>query len=85
MNIKKEKALINFKKAQSLISKINKMVEEDKYCIDIIHQSLAVQKALKKLDSVVMADHIKHCVVDQAKKGNFDKITKELLNIYEYK
>ncbi|MBU1133258.1 metal-sensitive transcriptional regulator [Patescibacteria group bacterium] len=85
MTENKEKLTHRIKIIRGHINAIEKMIEEDKYCIDIIHQSLAVQKALKKLDSVVMADHIKHCVVDQAKKGNFDKITKELLNIYEYK
>ena len=61
------------------------MIEEDRYCVDIVHQSLAVQKSLKKLDTLIMSDHIKHCVVDQAKEGNSEKITEELLKIFEYK
>ena len=61
------------------------MIEDDVYCIDIVHQSLAVQKALKMLDTVIMADHIQCCVVEQAKSGDFQKITDELITIYTYK
>lgn len=64
---------------------IERMINEDEYCIDIVHQSLAVQKALKKLDSIIMADHIQSCVVEQAKNGDFQKITDELIAIYTYK
>ncbi|MFA6982145.1 MAG: metal-sensitive transcriptional regulator [Patescibacteria group bacterium] len=67
------------------VNAIEKMIEEDRYCIDIAHQSLAVQKALKKLDALIMKDHIRHCVVEQAKEGNTDKIAKELLEIFDYK
>ena len=61
------------------------MLENDAYCIDVVHQSQAVQKSLKKLDALIMEDHIKHCVVEQAKDGNMKKITDELLDIYKFK
>ena len=61
------------------------MVNNDAYCIDIVHQSLAVQKALKNLDQVVMEGHINRCVPEQAKNGDTKKITEELLSIYRYK
>jgi len=67
------------------IEAIERMIEDDVYCIDVIHQSLAVQKALKMLDTVIMADHIQCCVVEQAKNGDFQKITDELITIYTYK
>jgi len=84
MTTKKEK-LHRIKVIKGHIQAIEKMIEEDAYCINIIHQSLAVQKALKKLDSVIMTDHINCCVVEQAKEGDFQKITDELIAIYTYK
>lgn len=82
---KKEKHLHRIKIIKGHVQAIQNMVENDDYCIDIVHQSQAVQKSLKKLDALVMEDHIKHCVVEQAKKGNLTKITEELLGIYKYK
>lgn len=85
MTDKKKSTLHRLKIIKGHVSAIEKMVENNSYCIDVIHQSLAVQKALKKLDALIMEDHIKHCVVEQAKDGNSAKITQELLRIYEYK
>ncbi len=61
MIIKKQKTLINFKKAQSLISKIIKMVEENKYCIDIMQQNLAVLGLLKSAHQMLMENHLNTC------------------------
>lgn len=81
----KQKHLHRIKIIKGHVEAIQRMLESDEYCINIIHQSLAVQKALKKLDIEIMKKHIKHCVVDQAKSGDTDKITNELVKIYEYK
>jgi len=82
---KKDKHLHRIKIIKGHVQAIQSMLERDEYCIDIVHQSQAVQKSLKKLDGLIMEDHIKHCVADQAKKGDFKKITDELLGIYKYK
>ncbi len=58
---KHEKTLINFKKAQSLISKIIKMVEADKYCVDIMQQNLAVVGLLKSAHQMLMENHLNTC------------------------
>ena len=84
MTTKKQK-LHRIKIIKGHIEAIERMIEDDVYCIDIVHQSLAVQKALKMLDTVIMADHIQCCVVEQAKSGDFQKITDELITIYTYK
>lgn len=67
------------------IEAIERMIEEDAYCINVVHQSLAVQKAMKKLDMSIMTGHIQSCVIDQVKSGDFKKITEELMTIYQYK
>lgn len=61
MTTKKENTLINFKKAQSLISKIIKMVETDEYCIDIMQQNLAVIGLLKSAHQMLMENHLNTC------------------------
>jgi DNA-binding FrmR family transcriptional regulator len=61
MTIQKEKTLINFKKVQSLISKIIKMVETNEYCIDIMQQNLAVMGLLKSAHQMLMENHLNTC------------------------
>lgn len=61
MTTKKENALINFKKAQSLILKIIKMVEADEYCINIMQQNLAVLGLLKSAHQMLMENHLNTC------------------------
>jgi len=58
---KKQKTLINFKKAQSLLGKIIKMVEADQYCIDIMQQNLAVIGLLKSAHQMLMENHLNTC------------------------
>jgi len=61
MTIQKEKTLINFKKAKSLISKIIKMVETNEYCIDIMQQNLAIIGLLKSAHQMLMENHLNTC------------------------
>ncbi len=57
----KEKTLINFKKAQSLLAKIIKMVEDNEYCIDIMQQNLAIVGLLKSAHQMLMEGHLDTC------------------------
>lgn len=61
MTEKKQKTLVNFKKAQSLISKIIKMVENNEYCIDIMQQNLAAIGLLKSAHQMLMENHLNTC------------------------
>ena len=58
------------------------MVEKDEYCIDIIHQSQAVQKALKETDSVILENHLKTCVADAIAKGKKNETITEVMNVF---
>ncbi len=67
------------------LGSIEKMLEQNRYCIDIVHQSRAIQRALKKLDLLIIENHLKTCVVKEIKMGNEQKTTDELLRLFEYK
>ncbi|MFQ5493302.1 MAG: metal-sensitive transcriptional regulator [Candidatus Dojkabacteria bacterium] len=81
----KQKNLHRIKIIGGHIRAIEEMINESKYCVDIIHQSLAVQKALKRLDMALMKDHLNTCVVGQIRNGETDKSIDELLRLYEMK
>lgn len=57
----KEKALINFKKANSSIAGIIGMIENNEYCIDIMQQNLAVLGLLRSAHEMLMENHLNSC------------------------
>lgn len=61
MTTQKEKALVNFKKAQSSIFQIIKMIENGEYCINIMQQNLAVLGLLKSAHQYLMENHLNTC------------------------
>jgi len=61
MSNQKEKTLINFRKAQSSLLKIIKMVENDEYCINIMQQNLAVIGLLRSAHQMLMENHLNTC------------------------
>ena len=75
---------ISIKKARSLLDKIISMVEEDKYCVDIMQQNLAVIGLLKAANNKLMAGHLDSCVVKALASKNSKKqkaMIKEILHI----
>lgn len=70
MTTQKEKTLINFKKAQSLILKIIKMVQANEYCINIMQQNLAVLGLLKSAHQMLMENHLNTCFKDAMASKN---------------
>ena len=63
------------------LKKVIEMVEAHEYCINILHQSLAVQKALHEVDALILENHLKTCTVDAIKKGGKSKAIKEIITI----
>lgn len=84
MNQLKEKAQVNFKKAQSLLSRITEMTANGSYCIDIMQQNLAVIGLLKSAHQMLMENHLKTCFASAvASKNNKKKqqMTEEILRV----
>ena len=84
MKINKEKTLINFKKAQSLTSKIVEMIENDEYCINIMQQNLAVIGLLRSAHEMLMENHLNSCFKNAMASKNEKKkqeMTAEILKV----
>lgn len=80
----KETSLINFKKAQSHIAKIVKMIEEKEYCIDIMQQNLAVIGLLKSAHQMLMEGHLNSCFMKAMNTSNIkrkEEMIKEILKV----
>src|SRR3954449_11377359 len=65
----KDKYLNRLRRIEGQARGIHKMVEEEKYCIDILTQISALTSALEAVAIGLLDDHLKHCVLDAAKLG----------------
>jgi len=80
----KKKSIISLKKAKTSLEKIIKMVEEDKYCVDVIQQNLAVIWLVKSANQTLLEWHLSCCFVSAARANDEKRIwemTQEILKI----
>lgn len=68
----KARYLARLKRIEGQARGIHRMVEDEKYCIDILTQISALTKALEAVAIGLLDDHLKHCVVDAARAGGED-------------
>lgn len=61
--------LKRLRRAEGQVGGIHRMIEEDKYCIDVITQITAATKALERVALALLDDHLSHCVADAAAAG----------------
>ncbi len=61
---------------------VRKMVEEDRYCVDILKQTHAIRKAIEKFESLLLDGHLESCVVHGIKEGREKQIIDELRDLY---
>ncbi len=61
--------LKRLRRIEGQVRGLQRMVEEDQYCIDILTQVSAATKALQSFSLELLEEHLSHCVVDAAKKG----------------
>ena len=82
MRADKQDALKRLSYIEGHLGGIRKMVEEDKYCIDILRQTYAVRKAIEKLEGLLVEDHLQKCVPESIAQGKGDEIIHELVQLY---
>lgn len=79
----KNKLLNRLKRIEGQVRGIQKMIEDDRYCIDILVQISAINAALKKVGFNLIERHTKHCVSSAIQSGNGDESIEELLKVME--
>ncbi len=83
MNESRQKALNLLKTSKGQIDGIIKMLEEDRYCVDISKQILSILALLKKANLNILDQHIKNCVKDAILGGKGDEKIDEIINILD--
>jgi len=61
------------------------MIEQEKYCIDIITQASAIKKALTGVEDLILENHLTTHVIHQIKQGKENQAAKEILKVYKLK
>ncbi|OGO51116.1 MAG: transcriptional regulator [Chloroflexi bacterium RBG_16_68_14] len=62
---------------------IRRMIDEDKYCVDILKQTYAVRRAIEKMEMLLLDGHLHTCVVEGVRDGRDEQVIGELLELYE--
>ena len=78
-NLTEEKDLLKrLNRIEGQVRGIKAMVEDERYCVDILNQVSAVQAALNGFSRVLLSNHIKTCVIDEIEAGNAEETVEEL-------
>ena len=74
----KDKVLARFRRIEGQVRGLHRMVEEDRYCIDVLTQVAAVKAALESVSLTLLEDHMEHCVAEAIQSGDRAAKVKEL-------
>ena len=83
MDNPKQEALRRLAYIEGHLKGIRKMVEEDQYCVDVLKQTYAVQRAIDKFESIILQGHLRACVPQGIRDGRDDAVIKELEDLFE--
>ena len=84
--IKHEEALHRLKSIEGHIRGIQKMVEDDKYCIDVIRQVQAVQAGLNKVTTMILEEHLHSCLITAVRGDDppdRERVLEEIADIFD--
>ena len=85
MNKDKQKILRRLKIVEGQIRGLQEMINNDKYCIDVITQTSAVKQGLSNVEDLLLEHHLGHCVLRQVAQGQTEKAKAEILKVYKLK
>lgn len=81
----KSKVVRRLKLLEGQIRGLQKMIENDTYCIDVITQTSAVKQGLSNVEDLLLENHLGHCVFHQVHSGQIKKAKEEIIKVYKLK
>jgi DNA-binding FrmR family transcriptional regulator len=81
----KNKLIRRLKIIEGQVRGLQEMIEQEKYCIDVITQTSAVKQALSNVEDILMENHLGSCAQKQMRSGKTQKATEEILKVYKLK
>lgn len=80
-----KKIITRLKRITGQLNGVQKMIEDDTYCIDIITQTSAVKSAISALENEMLESHLSHCLQTPENKNKLNKMQAEIIKIYKLK
>jgi len=84
--MKHEQGLVRLKTVEGHIRGIQRMIEQDAYCIDVLHQIQAVQAALNRVSAQILEEHLNSCLIAAVRGDNPDereRVLKEIVEVFD--
>lgn len=78
-----ERIIHRLKISKGHLEKVIKMLEDDTYCIDVLHQMNAIQSGLKETGNLILENHLKGCVSDAIGRGKKDEAIAEIMEVFK--
>jgi DNA-binding FrmR family transcriptional regulator len=82
----KQQLLNRLKTIEGHVRGVQRMVEDDAYCIDLIKQTRAIQRALERVNTVILSNHLDTCVTTAVRSDEpqeRERVLRELLQLFE--
>jgi DNA-binding FrmR family transcriptional regulator len=76
----KDAVLKRLRRIEGQVGGVGRMVEDDRYCIDVVTQVTAIQAALDKVALELLSDHAAHCVAGAERREQQEELTEELMD-----
>lgn len=80
-----QKLITRLKIIEGQVRGVQKMLESEAYCIDVITQASAIKQGISNIEDKLLEHHLSHCLVSQIKEGNAKKATDEIIKVYRLK
>ncbi len=83
---KRQKITARLRSVAGHVRGVERMVEEGAYCVDVMKQVLAVQRALDRINAMLLEDHLEHCAttaIRSSDAGERERTIAELLEVFE--
>lgn len=74
---------LRLKKVAGQINGIDKMIDEGRYCVDVVQQILAARAALNRVSLIILESHAKSCVVTAIKENRAEESIEELMDVFK--
>ncbi len=81
----KSRIVRRLKLLEGQVRGLQRMVENDTYCINVITQTSAVKQGLSNVEDLLLENHLSGCILDQMKSGQAKKAKEEILKVYKLK
>jgi len=78
----KEEALKRLNYVEGHLAGIRRMIQEERYCVDVLKQAHAVRRAIQKIEALVLEGHLHTCVVEGVRNGRESDVLAELMDLY---